>query len=195
MNRLYFAYAPFVILISVLSSSCAFNTKKDSKIEVTAPNTTGKENTPSPTIPGTFHSSTSSIEAKLAAAQEGSSDVAEIQFEKGSSELSPANQKRIEEAITSAQAKAKVPHASVVSWSDSEMPKKEDQDLSQDQVKLAQTRGTVVQHFLESQHKGIKWLKDRALSENSLNQIMCALNKHSDLPRAVIRKQAIQLLS
>jgi hypothetical protein len=122
--------------------SCAHGTQKDSKLDISAPNSKGSPN------------DSTSIEAKLAAAEDGSSDVTDIKFKKTSSHLSEKNKKKNEAALARAQKQAKITHSSIVAWSDEEMPKHSEKNLSKGSIELASTRAQVIKDYLQNNHPG-----------------------------------------
>jgi hypothetical protein len=82
---------------------------------------------------------TASIEAKMAAAQSESSDVAEVKFTQGETGLEKSEIQKLKDGLTQAQKKHKINRVTVAVWSDSEMP--DDGDLPDPEVSLAKERG------------------------------------------------------
>lgn len=90
---------------------------------------------------------TASIEAKMAAAQSESSDVAEVQFKNGQSDLAAREMKKLKDGLNQALKKHPIDRVTLAVWSDSEMPK--DRDLPTADIELAQARGETIRQQLK----------------------------------------------
>ena len=83
-----------IVFASIALINCAGNTVKDAAL--TEVPTGGKPSSEA------ADQGAVSIEAKLAAAQQGTTDVTEVKFEKGSRTLSPTDLKKLENAFETA---------------------------------------------------------------------------------------------
>jgi hypothetical protein len=126
------------LLFAVLYSSCAHNTVKDAKMNDVASQGSAPEANSKDAV---------SIEAKLAAAQDDTSQVTEVKFEKGTNRLSKSYDDKIIKALESAEKIAPITHITIVAWSDLEMPKKH-QKLSNAAVDLAKVRAKTIEEFI-----------------------------------------------
>ena len=97
-----------------------------------------------------------SIEAKQAGAEEGTSLVTEVQFEKGSASLSLPEQKRISDSFSDVEKKHPLKRVSILSWGDVEMPTQDQKDLPDSEVKLAEVRADFLAQFIHSLNSGVK---------------------------------------
>ena len=125
-----------VAATTLLLSSCAGNTKKDAALNG------GPE---APQVSAAAESKDSvSIEAKLAAAQENTTDVTEVVFEKGSRTLPALYQKKIEVTLSAAKKKAPLKHVTLVVWGDS--------GKSGANQKLATDRGETLKAYIHQEY-------------------------------------------
>lgn len=91
-----------------------------------------------------------SIEAKQLAAESEASDVVEVEFNKGQTQLSVDAQKRIDALIAKANTKGKIDEIKVLVWADREYPSVHTEELSKDQRKLADKRGKEIKNHLKT---------------------------------------------
>lgn len=120
-----------------------------------------KDRRPGPAAQSATPKSDVSIEAKLAAAQVGSSFVTEITFPKSSSIATSEQLRKIDAAMAQARKYAPVTRATVVAWPDAEMPTIEQKTLDRPHIQLAEQRGDFLRDYLKQE--------DRALSVSEVN--------------------------
>ncbi|MBC7741199.1 MAG: hypothetical protein H7061_03320 [Bdellovibrionaceae bacterium] len=113
-----------------------------------------------------------SIEAKQVAAQEETTHVAEINFGKASTELSPAGKAEIKKRIKEAQGKGTVKNIRVLTWADAEYPSVHTKKLSKEDQNLVKKRNESIENYLKSitQKVDIK-LYSMAQRPSSLNDM------------------------
>ena len=145
MKTIYFQTGVLLLLISGVG--CAGNTVKDAALTETKGHPSA--NYPSPETAGR---ESVSIEAKLAGAAQNTSEVTEVKFEKESRTLSEVYQKKIDAALAVAEKKAPLLQVTVAAWSDSEMPRHHEPELSKEQQKLATDRAEVVKAYIQQKH-------------------------------------------
>jgi hypothetical protein len=126
------------LIFAILYSSCAHDTVKDAKMN---------EAEAQSSAPAAGSKDAVSIEAKLAAAQDDTSQVTEVKFEKGTNRLSKSYEDKIEKALLAAEKIAPITHVTLVAWSDSEMPKKH-QTLSKGAIDLAKVRAKTIEESI-----------------------------------------------
>lgn len=100
--------------------------------------------------------SEASIEAKQVAAQEGSSRVSEIHFEKGQIESSVKEKEKIDRLVTAATKKGSIRKALLIVWADQEMPAAPGRDLARTEVDLAENRGKALTAYLHGKYPDMR---------------------------------------
>ena len=139
----------YAISALLVLSHCAGNTKKDAALNDHASDDQAKASAAAASKDAV------SIEAKMVGAQQGTSNVTEVRFEKGSIEVSKSASEKLENALIAAEKKDRLKRVTLVVWSDTEMPKGES-DLSASDIALAADRGQALIHLVESKREGLK---------------------------------------
>ncbi len=80
--------------------------------------------------------------------------VAEVSFEKGSSELTDESKQRLSQLLSQANNRGKIDEIKVVSWADLAYPSESRGKLSKDQRNLASNRSNEVQKYVKDQADG-----------------------------------------
>jgi hypothetical protein len=91
-----------------------------------------------------------SIEAKQVAAHEETTHVAEIIFQKNSTQLTASNKAEIQKRITEAQQVGPVKNIRVLTWADSEYPSVNTKKLSKEERDLVKNRNNEIEKYLKS---------------------------------------------
>jgi hypothetical protein len=133
-----------LLILSTLSACAHGNTQKDAALNAGPANAS--------VSPESASTDAVSIEAKLAAAEQGTSDVTEVKFEKGSRTLPALYLKKIDSAVEVAEKKAPLDRVSLAVWSDTEMPKHHQPALPDSDVRLANDRGETLKAYLQQKH-------------------------------------------
>lgn len=97
-----------------------------------------------------------SIEAKQAAAENGTPHVTEVKFKKGSKELTQKEWKKIDLAFRDAEKTKKLDHILIAAWSDEELPAEDKKDLTVRAVSLAEARGEKIKNHLIGKSSELK---------------------------------------
>lgn len=96
-----------------------------------------------------------SPEAKVVAQQNEASYVAEIGFEKGSAQLTPAAKTQLASILDRAKNAGKLDEVKVISWADAEYPSEAAKRLPKAQRDLADRRNTTIKNYLKNVASGV----------------------------------------
>lgn len=108
-----------------------------------------------------------SIEAKQIAAEEEAHAVTEINFKKGSSDLTAESQKKIKNLLSKIGKNQKVDEIKLITWSDEEYPAEDQSELSQGQQILVRQRNSRIKNFIQNQKKGELDIEMVSMAERS----------------------------
>lgn len=97
-----------------------------------------------------------SIEAKQVAAQNETSYVTELTFDKGKSTLTKKSQTELQKLIRKAKTQGEIDEIKVITWGDEEYPSVHTKELSDAQIELAKKRNQSIEKFLKQTAQGIE---------------------------------------
>lgn len=158
-------YSLFLVFFLAL---CACSSKKPQKEPVNYKEKSPQITTTRPIGP--------TVTAKQLANERGTNLVAEIKYNKGSSQLRDKDKKTLKSLLQKAQNKGQVTQVQLVSWADQELPS-DGKDLNETQKKLANSRNKAIENFLSSFGENIKFIKVSMAESLNLIDRMTASDK------------------
>ena len=120
------------------------------------PEDPGKTSPPkSPKIVGPADASGTSFDAKQLANEMESNHVTEIRFKKGSAELTPEARKSIATVMREAKKNHSMKKVKLITWADQEMPTEKKEELSSEQMELANRRNDTLTKFIQASERSV----------------------------------------